>query len=69
MEFLSAGDHVKFGFPFAFSFTMLGWGAIDYWDSYVLAGETTNLLSNLKWAYDYILKVCLINGIILKYEK
>jgi len=51
-----AGDHVKFGYPFAFAFTMLGWGAIDYWDAYTLAGETTNLLSNLKWAYDYMLK-------------
>ncbi len=65
---------MKFGYPFAFAFTMLGWGAIDYWDAYTLAGETTHLLSNLKWAYDYMLKVCniieisIVNMIWIWYE-
>ena len=27
-----AGDHVKFGFPMAFTTTMLAWGAVEYRD-------------------------------------
>src|SRR5690606_39047688 len=29
-----AGDHVKFGFPMAFSTTMLAWGAVEYRSAY-----------------------------------
>jgi len=29
-----AGDHVKFGFPMAFSITALNWGYLEYKDGY-----------------------------------
>lgn len=51
-----AGDHVKFGFPMAFSTTMLAWGAVEYRDGYVAAGQLTNLLNNLRWVNDYFVK-------------
>jgi hypothetical protein len=51
-----AGDHVKFGFPMAFSATMLAWGAVEYRSAYTQAGQLTNLMNNLKWATDYFLK-------------
>jgi len=51
-----AGDHVKFGFPMAFSTTMLAWGAVEYRDSYVRSGQLTNLLNNLKFVNDYFIK-------------
>ena len=36
-----AGDHVKFGFPMAFSTTMLAWGAVEYRDGYAASGQLT----------------------------
>src|SRR5690242_16430753 len=36
-----AGDHVKFGFPMAFSTTMLAWGAVEYRNAYVASGQLT----------------------------
>ncbi|MEU3457726.1 glycoside hydrolase family 9 protein [Micromonospora sp. NPDC006766] len=51
-----AGDHVKFGFPMAFSATMLAWGAVDYRDGYVASGQLTPLLNNLRWVNDYFVK-------------
>ncbi|NJM81019.1 MAG: hypothetical protein HC854_17975 [Flavobacterium sp.] len=38
-----AGDHVKFGFPMAYSATILGWGALDFKDGYVKSGHTQPL--------------------------
>jgi endoglucanase len=51
-----AGDHVKFGFPMAFTTTMLAWGAVEYRDGYVAAGQLTHLLNNLRWVNDYFIK-------------
>ncbi|TXK36208.1 endoglucanase [Nonomuraea sp. C10] len=51
-----AGDHVKFGFPMAFSATMLAWGAVEYRDAYQSSGQLTHLLNNLRWVNDYFIK-------------
>ncbi|MFJ8577791.1 glycoside hydrolase family 9 protein [Micromonospora sp. NPDC093277] len=51
-----AGDHVKFGFPMAFSTTMLAWGAVEYREGYTASGQLTNLLNNLRWVNDYFVK-------------
>ncbi|WP_428961283.1 glycoside hydrolase family 9 protein [Micromonospora fluostatini] len=51
-----AGDHVKFGFPMAFSATMLAWGAVEYRDGYVQSGQLTHLLNNLRFVNDYFVK-------------
>ena len=37
-----AGDHVKFGFPMAFTATMLAWGAVEYRAGYVASGQLTH---------------------------
>src|SRR6185369_4668019 len=50
-----AGDHVKFGFPMAFSTTMLAWGAVDYRDAYASSGQLTSLLNNLRVPNDYFI--------------
>jgi len=34
-----AGDHVKFGFPMAFSTTVLAWGAIENQSAYQKSGQ------------------------------
>jgi Glycosyl hydrolase family 9/Cellulose binding domain/Secretion system C-terminal sorting domain/Divergent InlB B-repeat domain len=51
-----AGDHVKFGFPMAYSATILGWGAIDFKDGYVKSGQLTAIKDNLRFVYDYFIK-------------
>ncbi|TDU87990.1 processive endocellulase [Kribbella voronezhensis] len=54
--FYDAGDHVKFGLPFAFSMSMLAWGVVDNRDAYVSSGQLGPLLANLRWGTDWIIK-------------
>ncbi|GGM35265.1 hypothetical protein GCM10011608_19860 [Micromonospora sonchi] len=51
-----AGDHVKFGFPMAFSTTMLAWGAVEYRSGYAASGQLTHLLNNLRFVNDYFIR-------------
>lgn len=51
-----AGDHVKFGFPMAFSASMLAWSAYEYRDGYVQSGQLDQILDNLRWVSDYFVK-------------
>ncbi|MFD0820007.1 glycoside hydrolase family 9 protein [Micromonospora zhanjiangensis] len=51
-----AGDHVKFGFPMAFSATMLAWGAVEYRAGYANSGQLPYLLDSLRWVNDYFIK-------------
>lgn len=54
--YYDAGDHVKFGFPLAFTTTMLGWGLIDFAEGHEAAGQTDYGKAAVKWATDYLLK-------------
>ncbi|XP_064097744.1 endoglucanase E-4-like [Macrobrachium nipponense] len=54
--YYDAGDHVKFGFPMAYTATVLAWGLIDFADGYKIAGQTEYGLAAVKWATDYFLK-------------
>ena len=51
-----AGDHVKFGFPMAFTTTMLAWGAVESPGGYTKSGQLDELKGNLKWVNDYFIK-------------
>lgn len=51
-----AGDHVKFGFPMAFTATMLAWGVYEYREAYAASGQLDAILDNIKWATDYFIK-------------
>jgi hypothetical protein len=54
--YFDAGDLVKFGFPMAYTVTVLGWGVLDYEDAYTKAGELQNALKAIKWGTDYFIK-------------
>ncbi|MET7283220.1 glycoside hydrolase family 9 protein [Kribbella sp. NPDC005582] len=54
--FYDAGDHVKFGLPFAFSMSMLAWGAVENRAAYVSSGQLDPLMANLRWGTDWIIK-------------
>lgn len=52
-----AGDQVKFGFPMAYTMTVLGWGLVDYEHVYEKSGELENMRKAIKWGTDYFIKV------------
>ncbi|KAG5030224.1 hypothetical protein GLYMA_05G236400v4 [Glycine max] len=52
--YYDAGDNIKFGFPMAFSTTMLSWSVIDFEKS--MGTELGNALKAVRWGTDYLLK-------------
>lgn len=54
--FYDAGDHVKFGLPFAASMTMLAWGELESPAAYQRSGQLAPLRANLRWGTDWLIK-------------
>nr|AXQ39851.1 beta-1,4-endoglucanase [Mastotermes darwiniensis] len=54
--YYDAGDHIKFGFPMAFTATVLAWGLVDHEAGYTAAGALDDGQKAVKWATDYFLK-------------
>ncbi|CAI9091737.1 OLC1v1026841C1 [Oldenlandia corymbosa var. corymbosa] len=54
--YYDAGDNVKFGFPMAFTITMLSWGVVDFGEHLGVTGERGNALAAIKWGTDYLIK-------------
>ncbi|KAJ8899089.1 hypothetical protein K2173_010242 [Erythroxylum novogranatense] len=52
--YYDAGDNVKFGFPMAFTTTMLSWSVIEFGG--LMKGELQNARQAVRWATDYLLK-------------
>ncbi|XP_021910006.1 endoglucanase 8 [Carica papaya] len=52
--YYDAGDNVKFGFPMAFTTTLLSWSIIDFGRN--MGPELKNAVKAVKWATDYLLK-------------
>ncbi|XP_022875747.1 endoglucanase 17 isoform X2 [Olea europaea var. sylvestris] len=52
--YYDAGDNVKFGFPMAFTTTMLSWSVIEFGG--LVKGELQNAKEAIRWATDYLLK-------------
>ncbi|XP_071715810.1 endoglucanase 24-like [Rutidosis leptorrhynchoides] len=53
--YYDAGDNVKFGFPMAFTTTMLAWSVIEFGEM-MPPNELRNALVAVKWSTDYLLK-------------
>eukprot|EP01018_Ginkgo_biloba_P036996 Gb_29204 [translate_table: standard] len=53
--YYDAGDNVKFGFPMAFTATMLSWSVIEF--EKFMSDELQNARNAIRWATDYLLKV------------
>uniref|UniRef100_A0A803MRD9 Endoglucanase n=1 Tax=Chenopodium quinoa TaxID=63459 RepID=A0A803MRD9_CHEQI len=49
-----AGDHVKFGFPMAFTATVLSWAILEYGDQMAATKQLQPAQENLKWITDYL---------------
>ncbi|XP_074306112.1 endoglucanase 13-like [Silene latifolia] len=54
--YYDAGDNVKFGFPMAYTITMLAWSAVEYGSQLKAQNELQNALSGIKWGTDYFIK-------------
>ena len=52
----SAGDHVKFNLPMAYSTWVLEWGFLKFKDAYAASGQTDMMCDMIKWPLDYFLK-------------
>jgi hypothetical protein len=47
---------MKFGFPMAFSMTLLSWSAVDFREELKQAGQLGHTLNAIRWGTDYLLK-------------
>ncbi|KAG2326105.1 hypothetical protein Bca52824_008833 [Brassica carinata] len=54
--YYDSGDNMKFGFPLAFTTTMLAWSSIEMASQLKAHKEHKNILAALKWATDYLIK-------------
>lgn len=52
--YYDAGDNIKFGFPMAFTTTMLSWSVIEFGG--LMKNELGNAKTAIRWATDYLLK-------------
>ncbi|CAN6463423.1 unnamed protein product [Victoria cruziana] len=54
--YYDGGGNVKYGFPMAFTVTMLAWGAVDYAKELAAAGQLQYTLDAIRWGTDYLIK-------------
>ncbi|KAK6156120.1 hypothetical protein DH2020_010368 [Rehmannia glutinosa] len=54
--YYDAGDNVKFGFPMAFTVTMLAWSVVEFRPQLKARNELSNALRAVKWGTDYLVK-------------
>ncbi|XP_062233147.1 endoglucanase 17 [Phragmites australis] len=52
--YYDAGDNVKFGFPMAFTATLMSWGLIDFGRSF--GAHEAEARKAVRWATDYLMK-------------
>ncbi|XP_052201645.1 endoglucanase 10-like [Diospyros lotus] len=50
-----AGDHMKFGFPMAFTATVLSWAILEYGDQMQTVNQLKPAQESLKWITDYLI--------------
>ncbi|THG08566.1 hypothetical protein TEA_015926 [Camellia sinensis var. sinensis] len=60
--YYDAGDNIKFGFPMAFTATLLSWSVIDFGKS--MGAEHRNAVKAVKWATDYLLKATAVPEVV-----
>ncbi|XP_028767262.1 endoglucanase 2 [Neltuma alba] len=51
-----AGDHMKFGFPMAFTATVLSWAILEYGNNMDKVSQLQPAKESLKWITDYLIK-------------
>ncbi|KAI3418652.1 Endoglucanase [Psidium guajava] len=54
--YYDAGDNVKFGFPMAFTISMLSWSVVEFGAKLQAKQEVSNALGAIRWGTDYLIK-------------
>ncbi|TYI52668.1 hypothetical protein E1A91_D12G264100v1 [Gossypium mustelinum] len=54
--YYDAGDNVKFGWPMAFTVTLLSWAAVEYRHEISSAHQLSHLRAAIRWGTDFILR-------------
>ncbi|CAO2201620.1 unnamed protein product [Urochloa humidicola] len=54
--YYDAGDNVKFGYPMAFTVTLLSWSAAEFRGEVEAAGQLVYLRSAIQWGADFLLR-------------
>ncbi|CAI7899535.1 unnamed protein product [Closterium sp. NIES-53] len=54
--YYDAGDNVKFGFPMAYTVTVLSWVVVEYGRQLDIQGQLGYTLDAIKWGSDFLLK-------------
>lgn len=62
-----AGDLIKFGFPMAFTATLLSWSRLEYGDGWKAAKELENAQDSLKWITDYLINAHPSDNVLVTY--
>ncbi|VVA14567.1 PREDICTED: endoglucanase [Prunus dulcis] len=60
--YYDAGDNIKFGFPMAFTTTLLAWSVIDF--GRTMGPELKNTVGAVKWGTDYLLKATAVPDVV-----
>ena len=60
--YYDAGDNVKFGYPMAFTSTMLSWSCLEF--GRFMGAELSDPKAAILWATDYLLKATAHPGTI-----
>ncbi|TVU11794.1 hypothetical protein EJB05_45398, partial [Eragrostis curvula] len=60
--YYDAGDNVKFGFPMAFTATLMSWGLIDFGRSF--GHHEAEARKAVRWATDYLMKATATPGTV-----
>ncbi|XP_057794804.1 endoglucanase 2-like [Salvia miltiorrhiza] len=55
MGMYDAGDHIKFGFPMAFTATVLSWAILEYGAQMKLLDQLEPAQNSLKWITDFLI--------------
>ncbi|XVF10516.1 hypothetical protein REPUB_Repub07fG0189700 [Reevesia pubescens] len=54
--YYDAGDNVKFGWPMAFTVTLLSWAAVEYRQTISSSNQLNQLRTAIRWGTDFILR-------------
>ena len=60
-----AGDHMKFGFPMAFTATVLSWTILEYGDQMDAVNQLEPAQDSLKWITDYLIHAHISDNVLI----
>lgn len=59
-----AGDNMKFGFPMAFTATVLSWAILEYGDQMMLVDQLEPAQTSLKWITDFLINAHPVDNVL-----